>query len=205
MNALYNFRTEMAAAALEEMKPRASISPLWYQLSIDVGLDQSIGVDNLRAIFDEGNAKFPDYLPLYSRMIRVLLPRWFGSYDQIDHLISAMDEKARGDVGAQLYARLYWLFARMEEDRANIFDTTAVQWGVVKSGFRSLLARYPDSDYLLNAFAHLACQADAVSEYIELRPALNKRFSSTAWSTDVSLKSCDDKFKEALKAAHLNF
>jgi len=205
MDAFYRYRTEMAAAALEDMKERAAGSPIWYQLSIDVGLDQSIGLDRLRAIFDARNARFPEFLPLYRHMIRVMLPRWEGSYDDIDKFVSHIDENARSRVGPEMYARLYWMFGTMEEDRANIFDVTDVRWVLMKAGFHGLLKRYPKSDYLVNAFANLACQADAVTEYEELRPVVSKRLSATAWSDHISLASCDDKFKEALKSDHVHF
>jgi hypothetical protein len=204
MSALYNYRTEMAAAALEDTKNRASVSPFWYQLSLEVGVDQSIGLPALRAIFDEGDARFPNYLPLYGRMLRALLPRWYGSYQEADKFISDMDAKAGDKDGGQRYALLWWTYDKMEEDRDNVFDAPGIEWPQAKAGFRALLVRYPKSDYLLNAFAHMACQADAVTEYVELRPAVGKRISATAWSDAVSLQSCDEKFKEALQSAHVS-
>ena len=200
---LYNYRTEMAAASLAEIKARADTNPVWYQQSLDVGLDQSIGLVKLRAIFDEGNAKFPTYWPLHRQMLRALLPRWEGSYEEAARFIFDISDKAGDHDGGQTYARLWWVYDKMEEDRANVFDEASVNWTGVKEGFRTLIERYPKSDYLLNAFANMACQADAVTEYEKLRPWLGKKLSATAWSDKVSVKSCDDKFKEALKADHL--
>jgi len=204
MSALYNFRTEMAAAALEDMKADGTSSPYWYELSLEVGVDQSIGLPALRALFDEGNMKFPAYLPLYRAMLRPLLPRWEGSYEEAHVFIDDMQAKAGSDDGDRRYAMLWWLYGHMEEDRDNVFDTAPVEWPRVKTGFRALISHHPESDYLVNAFAHMACQADAVTEYVELRPALDKRLSATVWSESVSLKSCDDKFKEALQVAHIS-
>ena len=46
--AAYTYRTEMAAAALDDLADRATDNPLWYTLSLDVGLDQSKDREKLR-------------------------------------------------------------------------------------------------------------------------------------------------------------
>jgi membrane associated rhomboid family serine protease len=204
MNALYRVRTEMAAAALEDSKLSGTGNPLWYQLAMEVGLDQSRPTAELRAIFDEGYAKFPEDLTLYRQMIRVLLPRWQGSHELEVQFINDMTQKAGKDRESQTYARLAWIYSDLEEDRENIFDEDGIGWPQVRDGFHELMRRYPESDDILNGFAKMACRADAVIEYVELRPRLKMRFSNSAWSDEVSLESCDKHFAEALKAADVN-
>jgi hypothetical protein len=67
--ALFAHRTEMAAAALEDLAQRGRNHPLWYQLFLDVGLDQSRERAVLRPVFDEGAGEFPNYLGLYRSML----------------------------------------------------------------------------------------------------------------------------------------
>jgi membrane associated rhomboid family serine protease len=197
-------RTEMAAAGLSELAPRAGSNPLWYQLSLDVGLDQGLKVDQLRAIFDQGKAKFPEYLPLYSRMLRILMPRWLGSYAQVDEFIEEQAASFRTDADPlayeRWYARLYWLYGVQEGDRTNIFQDAKAHWSTMKRGFDELHKRYAGSDSVFNAYGKYACIARDPIIYGGIRSELRRRPAASIWSTDVSMESCD----RALVDLHTN-
>jgi len=191
--ALFAYRTEMAAAAMEDAKSLARSNPHWYELSLDVGVDQSDTVTRLRVLFDEGLQRFPGYLPLYGSMLRVLMPRWFGSYQMIDQLIRELSgvsgTELHGDLA--LYARLYWVYASLERDEIDIFTDALAQWPTMKTGFVELRKLHPRSDAVLNGFAKLACVAHDQDQYAQLRPLLEQHISSTVWSQKVTLKLCD--------------
>jgi len=202
--AVFLYRMEMAAATLQETKGRAATSPLWYELSLQVGIAQAIGLEQLRAIYDQGSTKFPGFRPLYRQMLRALMPRWFGSYQQVEKFIMDVHAKTQDPYRNEVYARLWWAYASLERDDINIFEKTEVSWPIMKAGFKDMLERYPRSDFLFNAFANAACQVDDVADYVDLRPILKRRMSSTAWSDKVSVQSCDNKFEAALHAAHID-
>lgn len=192
--ALYAARMEMAAASLDESAGQERSSPLWYETSIDIGIDRGLTLDQLRAIFDQGSARFPDYLPLYHSMLRALMPRWRGSYQQVDQFINAIYATTAPTEGFQMYVRLYWMYGRMEGDDVDIFTDALASWPSMSDGFRQLMARYPHSDFILNAYANSACRAGDKSAYGSLRPQLNSRFSASAWTNKFTLKSCDEGF-----------
>ena len=192
--AIFAARTEMAAVSLRESASSGRATPLWYYLSIGVGLDQGLTLDRMRAIFDQGSARFPGYLPLYRAMLRVLMPRWGGSYQKVDDFISAMLERTWPSEGTRMYTQLYWSYALLEGDDVDIFTDTQAEWGYMNTGFRQLLAKYPRSDYVLNAYADFACRAGDEAQYRVLRPQLATRFSASAWTKKFTLQACDSKF-----------
>jgi len=148
----------------------------------------------LRQIYDRANEKYPHQYLFDRQILRALMPRWYGSYKEVDQFIT--EKSGAGETLAdQTYARLYWIYARLEGDDANIFTATSVQWARLKKGFLELLKEHPESDYLANGFANLACQAGDAKQYAELRPLLSKRISSQAWTMKVTVESCDNKFK----------
>jgi len=192
--AVFAARTEMAAVSLRQSASQGRSTPLWYWLSISIGLDQSLTSDQLRAIFDEGSARFPGYLPLYRAMLRVLMPRWGGSYQKVDEFINAIYAKTWPTEGTRMYTQLYWAYGLMEGDDVNIFTDAQAEWTFMKPGFKQLLAGYPRSDYVLNAYADFACRAEDKAQYEALRPQLATRFSASAWTKKFTLAACDSKF-----------
>jgi membrane associated rhomboid family serine protease len=193
--ALYNYRSEMAAAALADLQNRAAQYPLWYTLSLDVGVDQATDKDKakerLRPLFDRGIEISPGYGPLYGRMLRILMPRWFGSYEEVDLFINAIYAQTAPARGYERYTELYSMYARMEGDELDLFRDTPAFWSGMRTGFYGLLKRYPTSDVILNRFANFACRAGDKAEYNRLRDSVSKRFSATAWSTKYSIETCD--------------
>jgi rhomboid protease GluP len=195
--AVFEYRLEMAAAALEDTKPLARLDPYWYELSLQVGLDQSDTPPRLRALFDEAIKRFPGYLPIYSNMLCILMPRWGGSYEQIDQLIREVSRVSGTSGDVPLYAHLYWLYASLEQDETDIFTEAHAQWPLMKQGFVRLLELHPRSDLVLNAFAKFACMAGDADQYRQLRPLLKDRASQAAWSQKIRLQSCDAKLPPA--------
>jgi len=199
--ALFKHRTEMAAAALSDTAARAESSPLWYQLSLNVGLDQSIEARKLRDIFDRGVAAFPAYLPLYSRMLRSLMPRWGGSYEAVDQFITDVSNRTSERLRSETYARLYWMYGLLEGDDVDIFSDAQALWPIMQSGFEDMSRRYPQSDYVLNVYVNFACRAEDKATYQALRPRVITRKSASAWSEKYSIENCDKRFATAAAVA----
>jgi hypothetical protein len=198
---LFAHRMEMAAATLADMDEAAKGSPVWYQLSLDIGLAQQRDASALREIYDEGIAKFPDYRTLDARMLRILMPRWGGSYRKVDQLV--VDAASRDTLlDTAKYALLYWQYDALEQDDIDIFSDAKAQWPLMKEGFSKLLSRYQDSDTLVNAFARFACISGDSEQYRALRPQLESRFSSTVWTAKVSREQCDKKLGAMPSAAN---
>jgi membrane associated rhomboid family serine protease len=192
--AAYASKLEMAEADVRETEARSASIPLWYELSLRVGLEQGIQLDALRMIYDRAHEKFPHFVPIDRQMLRALMPRWIGSYQQVDQFIGDVVAKSPEEERTQTYTLLYREYASLEGDVSNIFEKTKVDWSRMKFGFTELLKQHPESRYLVNSFANLACQAGDVAEYSALRQRVENGFSSTAWSKKVSVASCDQKF-----------
>jgi membrane associated rhomboid family serine protease len=193
--AIFAYRAEMAAAALAELKDRAANYPLWYSLSMDIGVDQATdkekAKEDLRPLFEQGIKVAPGYRPLYGRMLRILMPRWFGSHEEVDQFINTVHRQSAPALGYQRYAELYAMYTQLEGDDLEVFHDTAAIWSGMSTGFHGLVKRYPRSDVILNQFANFACRAGDKAEYYRLRDSVKRRFSATAWSTKYSVDACD--------------
>jgi hypothetical protein len=54
-------------------------------------------------------------------MLRALMQRWQGSYDEVDLFIQETTRLGDNDQDLALYARLYWNYFVLEQDDCNIF------------------------------------------------------------------------------------
>jgi hypothetical protein len=124
-------------------------------------------------------------------MLRVLMPRWFGSYEEVDQFINAIYAQTAPIRGYERYTELYSMYARMEGDDLDLFHDTPAFWSGMRAGFYGLVKRHPSSDAILNSFANFACRAEDKAEYNRLRKDIGKRYSATAWSTKYSMEACD--------------
>jgi len=199
--AIFRARVEMAAMSLSEVVERANTNPLWYELSLDVGLDQSKKVDDLRSTFNRGVVEQPRYWPLYTRMLRILMPRWSGSEQDIQGFINDVASYPDGQTNFEKYARLYWSYSSLEQDDVALFAGSLAVWSTMKAGFMDLQRQYPKSDFILNSYAKFACMANDEASYGEVRPKLEGHLSSSGWSDKVSLKTCDERFPAIAAAA----
>lgn len=189
----FNARVAMAAASMRATGKRARMTPLWYQISMWLEIDQDRPLGRIRATFNQGVASFPEYLPLYRQMLRTLMPRWSGSYSKINDFIMTQFYDAPPERNFELYTRLYWLLARLSGNTVDIFKASLVSWSAMTKGFQQMRRRYPRSDYVLNVFANFACRANDGTEYRHLRPRLRTRYAAAAWSNEFSMKTCDKR------------
>ncbi|MEA1672281.1 rhomboid family intramembrane serine protease [Nitrospirillum sp. BR 11163] len=197
--AFYSFRLAMAAAALKEIKERANGTPLWYIMSMAIGISEGSELKELRATFDEGHAKFPRYYALHRQMLRALMPRWYGSAKDLTEFFSDMRNQAPEAEREEVFARLAWDYSSMEGEDYDITVENRFGWPWLMTGYQGLMKRYPASDYWLNVYANMACRVESDLEYIKLRPDLDTRLSSVVWSDKISVATCDKKFERPMK------
>ena len=191
---LFRYRTQMAAAALNDI--REWHPPLWYQLSIEAELFLTGDKKKVADIHARGHARFPEAQGIDHAMLRALMPRWGGSYDEVDQFIDEQAaHEARSELGQQRYATLVFIYSGMEDDQINIFRDVGAQWEYASTGMEELISRHPKSDYLRNIYAKLACIQGDKAKFTTLTHAFPKGFSASAWSRSVTLQSCSRKFK----------
>jgi len=191
---MFEYRIAMAEGVLEDIQSRSKDEPLWYTLRTSVKLDLGETRGEIKNVFDDGISRFPEFLPLYRAVLRAFMPRWGGSYEKVNELID--DAALRGDskAGAQMYARLYWVYASLEGDDVDIFTDGRASWPRMSEGFDLMLKQYPDSDYLMNGYAYMACRSGDSGRYHALNARLKYRLSSTAWSPRYSPQECEKKY-----------
>lgn len=187
---IYLARTAMAAAGLHDAKTAAVNDPMWYALSLGVDRDQSVPLDRQRALFDQGAARFPGYIPLYRQMLTSLMPRWGGSTQAVEDFIRSVSTK-NGQSDPVTYARLYLIYGNLEGNDTNVIEAANADPVLIKQGMKELQLRFPQSDFILDSVARFACIDNEWSTYRSLSPLLRGHISTSAWPDKLSVASCN--------------
>ena len=186
---VFGARLTMARAALDDVRQQAGEDPHWYVLRLIVGKGMSDSRSDMGRTYSTGVGHFPRYLPLASAWLNNLMPRWGGSFEEVDAVINMQARKSGPDAD-ETYARLYSQYAGLEGDEEAFYKEGKMDWDRIQNGFAGLLRRYPYSDAVLNDYAYLACRAGKSTDFSELRPRLEGHVASTSWGIKHSLEWC---------------
>jgi rhomboid protease GluP len=194
--ALYGQRMVMAQAALADARRSPESGPLWYQLQLVIGNDASQDTQKLRSTFDDAILKYPDYYSLHAAMLRILMPRWHGSYEEVDDFIGDMLNISSVDRRSEVYARLYSMYADLEGDDTDLFKDAHARWPRMREGYEQMLSRYPRSESIRNLYAAFACRAGDAEAYTAARGQIRTVVQS-AWTKKYSPEACDERLDKS--------
>ena len=122
------------------------------------------------------------------------MPKWGGTWRDVDDLARLAAAAARERDGDANYARAYWnLLQRQGTPNKNIFQDTEVSWQLMKKGFEDLVARYPHSAWVVNAFAGFSCLAGDKSTFREIWPRIGAYLDHRAWPEKAQPEACVKK------------
>lgn len=187
-------RMEKAESLAISVKPRVSGLPMWYERMIMIQSALNRPAAEKENTFHEGAKKFKLYYPIYFSMLEFVSPKWGGSWESVDQLVSWAVENTKESDGNTMYARLYWFTYGSMPDGAKLFGDTRASWLKMKKGFEDMMARHPRSKWNLNNFAKFACLAGDKRTFLTLRRQIGRDVVQEAWPQNISLDLCEHKY-----------
>lgn len=164
------------ARQLLEGNPGAKIVPEWFVKMQEVAFSEGWDHDAFFRLFDEAVAREPQYYTFYFQTARYLRAREkTGAWEQFAE--AERQKFGAGGEGDALYVRIAW---SVSVNCHNLFECSSISWNTMAAGFTRLIAAYPDSRWLKNAYAWFAFQAQ---DRARLRPAL----AAVAANPDMSI------------------
>lgn len=190
---LFRERLAIAEKVLIDNKKIASTLPNWYELMISVegSLQRPDEVRN--RTFLEGAQRYKKFLPIYIPRRNLLEPKWGGSWVAVDDFINWAVNNTKETEGQSMYALLYFGVRDNMSDGKSFFANTRVEWPKLKEGFQDLITLHPHSQWHVNNFAALACEANDKPTYIDLRKRITSDSLRISW-VRTAQQLCDAKF-----------
>lgn len=139
-----SFGQLMAAAreALDTNRPALIASPMWFAQRTTVANELGEGQQSLRALFQEGIRRFPDFHPIVLTRVRALTPKWGGSEDALMDLLDTVAAMPEPALKEGLYARVVWV---AEDEDEMLFLDPRFKPALWRASFDAMLARWPDA------------------------------------------------------------
>ena len=190
---IFNERLVKAEKVLIDSKSYAAELPNWYveMITVQIGLNRS--ETEREQTFLEGTNKFKTYYPIYYAMLSSQLPKWGGSWLNIDNTINLSVENTKISDRNAMYSRLYssvYVNLLAEE---SFFKDTLVSWPKMKQGYEDMLIQYPNSKFNLNRFAMFACKAEDKDTFLALRKKIGEDVMVEAWAKNPNWLSPAEK------------
>ncbi len=158
-----------AMKVLKDSEGKGKESPLWYAAALSIAGVTEQPSSVLDAIFNEGTARYPLYLPLYSTRLNFLLPQWGGDFGQVDEFIRRTVLHTQATEGTALYATLYSGVRRSMEAK-DFSAGTKLSWNLMRHAFEDGIVLDGEREWL-NTYATFACIAE---DRITLRRLLKR-------------------------------
>lgn len=147
----------MAREHLVESAQGAGVDPHWYKVMLMIARGEGWSRERFRELLDEAVARYPYYHEIWYAAANFLMPRWYGSFREIEGLAQDAVNRTYSQDGGSLYALIYWHVSTADDGRALIAQPNPV-WHGMSRGFEDMIERWPDQ-WLINSYARLACLA----------------------------------------------
>jgi hypothetical protein len=162
---------QAAAAQLRRSAAVASTDALWHLRWVGLGNTLGWTPEQIMAAGRRALDVEPGLHVAYYRVLENVLPKWGGSAADVDRWIREAVRRTEGELGLELYARLY-ADASYSQFKADLFSDSRAQWPLMKQGFEQMLARWP-GPMPRNQYAYFACLARDRTAYLAAMTALD--------------------------------
>jgi Domain of unknown function (DUF4034) len=161
-------------------------NPILHNLHLAVVQDMSESKMSPRAVFDEGVRRWPGYYDFYEVALTRLVPRWGGSWEDVDAFIIHWSKQLAAKEGDSMYARLYISVISAGAHP----DETRISWPRMKSSLEELVGRYPDTTFK-NIAASYACRyLDVTYLKVKLQQIGADQIEPSVWVRGTDPENC---------------
>lgn len=183
---LYTERLQRSEEILLNAPQSLKDTPLWHNLLLAISLDTDQIRSDPQSVFMQAVKAWPQYYDFYEVMLTRLVPKWGGSWEQVDSFIDRWSTRQVATEGNSLYARLYISLL----NQGITPDETKMNWAKMKQSFSDLIARYPDPRFK-NIYASYACFARDRDAYNKVMQNLPKHLLMyDEWLSGHSYEAC---------------
>ena len=183
---LFSIRLQEAENILLKAPDALKSTPYWHNLLLAIVQDSPHSQRDVESVFKEGVSGWPRYFELYEVRLTRLVPRWGGSWEEVESFIDKWSRALSASEGDSAYARFYISL----KNQGVTPDQTRMDWPRMKASLKELTSRYPDGAFK-NLHASYACSARDKPSFAEAMSNLSPdALNAQAWLPGHSYEAC---------------
>ncbi len=176
---LFSERNERAYQLVKEPVARNSDCPERYNLLLRLASGLGWNKEQYWRLFRKATAFSPEYEQYYLTAAIHLLPRWGGAEGAWLRFAEKSANNAPAGSGNILYALIVSRIQQFGEFRTLL--GSGISWERLRSGYREMSQKYPNSSWNANRFALFACLAEDLKTVREIMGDEKFIYQMTAW------------------------
>jgi hypothetical protein len=153
---IYRRKIREADQILDSAPQKLKRTGPWHVLKLHIAYQLPELKESREKLLDAASNLWPDSVHVYGTAMWYALPKWGGTYREVDRVAHIAYEKTQARTGASLYAWVYRLLVG-PQCGCTLADT-AVDWALMKRGLRDIEAQGGGDAEVWNGYATLACQ-----------------------------------------------
>jgi hypothetical protein len=160
-------------------------SPAWHLALLGIAMESSGARSDPREVFSAAVKRWPAYAMFYQKVVERMIPKWGGSWEEVEAFIARSTATQPPSEGKALYARLYIGLLPERPD-----DLSSINWETMKSGLRDAADRFTDPKYR-NLYASYSClnrDKEAFAQAMRLLP--REQIQDFWWLRGNSYEAC---------------
>lgn len=168
-------------------------TPISYNLLMAVTLDTNGTQSSAIEVFNYGVKNWPNYYDFYEVLLTRLVPKWGGSWEQVDGFINYWASNLQQAEENTVYARLYH-----NVHKHNRIDprSTLVDWSKLKPSLVNLYEKYPAKEYLAISASYGCIYGDR--DFYNRVVNDNNVVTSKDWIGGASKEACDSFYRVSI-------
>ncbi|KAA1050257.1 DUF4034 domain-containing protein [Pseudocitrobacter sp. 73] len=167
----------------------------WYPIMMMVARNLE-DKDLLYKTFYEGIEKYPTYQDNYLQAMEGRLPKWGGSYEEIEKIARIAADKNKTQSGLSMYAYIWHNAFFFQPDSMNLLrNKKIVSWNDLLQGWRDRYVQY-HSTRTLNGVLIASCIADDKETFTRANAMIDGQVERQSWPMGVTWQQCKDYFKQ---------
>jgi len=153
---IYQRKLREADQILDSASDRLKRTGPWYVMKLRIAHELPELEGSRENLLQAGSDLWPEYTKIYATAGEFSLPKWGGTYQEVDRIARMALEKTKAKWGASWYAIVYQQLFNFQCN-CTIADS-AVDWDLMKRAFRDYEARGRANEGVYRAYAGLACK-----------------------------------------------
>jgi hypothetical protein len=177
---LFNLRVKEAQTVLESARDMHIMCPQWYSEEMTVGLAQGWTPRQMQELFDRAVQFEPTWQFYYKARANYLLPKWYGSANDVTSFAKEAADRLGSDTGDMMYFEMATVIIKRGNGTLDPL-LKGMDWPRIQRGYQQLTTQFGPDRTQKNRLAFMAYKFNDPSFARQQFASIGNGWSRSVW------------------------